>query len=551
MSLKCNMTPERREEAFEHFDFWIFGEEEEAARECFDPILFYESLPRDQRRYWCTACRHTWEEGRKRLGGKHKDEVTCRYCQRSHQLLNVNKYQFKMSSLRRWVHTVFVRTAEDGALLIAAGLLQRRFCWDDLFGELDWLPKKLYYMKPGELQGWEADWGNEFRESAWRPTPTVREPFQRTMNYTYDGSYFVIGAEQIERSAFRYCRLQDYYLLGEEVNLYHELRETSGVVKYLAAYAMYPSMEIAERLMLFEAMDDLICTGKKNARLLNWEGRTPAEFLRMSKADAKLFVNREMEFGDLEVWRRLAKDMTFCSFAEASYQLGGCGAFEMVKKIADDRGIDFRDAAKYIKKHFAGDLAQIDKEKKVRLWRDYLDMAQQLAYDLEDWTVLMPKNLLDRHDAAAQLIEYRKHEAEEKQYADLYKRLCKKFSFSMGGLTVVVPKTSMEIVAEGKTLHHCVGGYAARHLNGKTVILFIRKSRRPERSFLTVELSTDKKPRIRQVHGYRNEMYRGGEHHDPEEAYDWFLSAWLGWVRAGSKRDKQGNPILKQEVETA
>lgn len=127
-------------------------------------------------------------------------------------------------------------------------------------------------------------------------------------------------------------------------------------------------------------------------------------------------------------------------------------------------------------------------------------------------------------------------------------KLRKKFGFSAGGLTVVVPKNSDEIVQEGKTLRHCVGGYAARHMDGKVVILFIRKARRPERSFLTVELSPDDKPRVRQVHGYRNDLYA---HSSPEEKYAWFFDTWLGWVRAGSRRDRKGNPIVKEEAKTA
>ena len=131
----------------------------------------------------------------------------------------------------------------------------------------------------------------------------------------------------------------------------------------------------------------------------------------------------------------------------------------------------------------------------------------------------------------------------------------KKYGFALGELRVVIPMSSAEIVQEGRTLHHCVGGYAARHIEGKTTILFIRKRRTPGRSFLTVELAADKRGRVSivQVHGYRNEGYASGAEKEavrPSTRYKWFLDAWIGWVNAGSERDKEGNPVLPETDKT-
>ena len=60
----------------------------------------------------------------------------------------------------------------------------------------------------------------------------------------------------------------------------------------------------------------------------------------------------------------------------------------------------------------------------------------------------------------------------------------------------------MKIIAEGANLHHCVGGYAERHAEGKLHILFIRRKEAPDKSFYTMEVSTDGK--IMQVRGLRN-----------------------------------------------
>ena len=178
------------------------------------------------------------------------------------------------------------------------------------------------------------------------------------------------------------------------------------------------------------------------------------------------------------------------------------------------------------------------------MWRDYLSMAEKLAYDLKERTVAMPKELRARHDAAAETLRVEETKDEMTRYKRRRRMLEKRFGFSLGELKVVIPTCSAEIIQEGKTLRHCVGGYAARHIEGKTTILFIRKRRTPGRSYLTVELYEEKdKWKIKQIHGYRNEGYKGAVR--PEVRHGAFLEAWLDWVNDGSPRDKKGEPIMK------
>ena len=49
---------------------------------------------------------------------------------------------------------------------------------------------------------------------------------------------------------------------------------------------------------------------------------------------------------------------------------------------------------------------------------------------------------------------------------------------------------------------------------------------------------------IKQIHGYRNERDSGDR---PEDRHREFLSKWLSWVRSGSPRDSQGNPVTKEK----
>jgi hypothetical protein len=112
------------------------------------------------------------------------------------------------------------------------------------------------------------------------------------------------------------------------------------------------------------------------------------------------------------------------------------------------------------------------------------------------------------------------------------------------GLCIVVPEDDRQIINEGKTLHHCVGGYAERHMSGATTILFLRKEKTPHRSYITIEMCGKQGNDIRQIHGYGNEHKDGKRLASPQERHGAFIDLWLAWLKSGSKRDKSGRPVL-------
>ncbi len=107
--------------------------------------------------------------------------------------------------------------------------------------------------------------------------------------------------------------------------------------------------------------------------------------------------------------------------------------------------------------------------------------------------------------------------------------------------------STQEIIDEGQQLRHCVGGYAQRHAEGKLAILFLRDDTRPYTPLVTIEMNGTK---LVQIHGFRNER-DGAE--NPRKVYAGIVGPWLAWVEAGSKRNKDGAPVLPKtkEVKTA
>lgn len=113
------------------------------------------------------------------------------------------------------------------------------------------------------------------------------------------------------------------------------------------------------------------------------------------------------------------------------------------------------------------------------------------------------------------------------KYQKRYAALEKRYAFSNGEYQIVIPKGVNDIIEEGKILSHCVGGYAERHMKGKTTILFMRKCNAPAERLVTIEVKGN---RICQNYGFHDRKVSPAEQK--------FINTWIEWVRAGSHRTK-------------
>lgn len=546
---KCNLPEEERERVLDGVPRWLTGEEEDTAASLFPQYLFYDNV--GDRQVFCTACRERFSVSPKERG-KHGTDGTCPHCGRKATWAVVGKYSYKMSTLESWIKTAIAYPADNGGLYIIAGEVRRSFSWENLAGEIDWKPWKIYYFRRGAVMMASIGrvyncWDFSKSEDLAVFEERVKEPFApNKMNWAdYDGEYNIIGLESaLAASDFKYCQILPFYYYQFGARL-EELATAKYMMKYLAWYALHPQIEMAVKFGLSDAVEELIVAGKENKRLLDWNAADPAGFLRMNKQEAKSFLNSGLGFAELKLWRTCGKGIRLEQFMDI---VANVGAPNMPKltECAKSAGVKLPAAAKY-----ALNVKKLSVTRRITTWKDYLDMAGKLGYDLKEMTVAMPKDLDARHDAAAAALEYQEDKIMAEKYKTRYKRLLKCYEFELNGLRIVIPKTEREIINEGKTLHHCVGGYAARHMEGKSTILFLRKARTPGRSFLTIELAKNKKKQvyIMQIHGYRNDRYRAAVR--PEDKYSWFLKPWLDWVNSGSKRDKDGKPIIENKEATA
>lgn len=345
----------------------------------------------------------------------------------------------------------------------------------------------------------------------WEACKSIFEPFGAGWGVEED--YIVLRRHVIGQSHLRYHGFWEFAKRQRITNY--------GLMKYLGEYAARPQLEMLGRIGMDNIIRRLIYGGRVGR--LNWRAKTPWGLLGLSKGDWKLYMTNQPLDG-LPYIKRLMKEAG-ADWRTAEALLDGMCWREdefctELPALLKSTGVSAKRAA-----------AWFEKQNRSRsYWLDYLQMARKLGYDLTRERVAFPKDLTEAHDRAVSQVKWEEDKALAAAYGPRYEKLAQVYTYEADGLAVVVPKSQNEIIAEGKILEHCVGGYARRHMEGTNTILFIRQTEQPETPFLTVQVDGEQ---IIQVHGYRNDRGRL----PAEVEYKEFLGQWLREVhrrRAGA-----------------
>lgn len=150
-------------------------------------------------------------------------------------------------------------------------------------------------------------------------------------------------------------------------------------------------------------------------------------------------------------------------------------------------------------------------QEQCRNYTDYLRMCEERNVNLDDKTNLLPNNINEAHDAMVWLRDEEEankkiegYKKSEKKFTKATERFQKLFFLETDDYILRPAATAAEIVREGQHQHNCVGhaGYIERMMEGKCVILFLRKKDSPEMSFYTIE--TDVRGNLRQAYAKFN-----------------------------------------------
>lgn len=129
-------------------------------------------------------------------------------------------------------------------------------------------------------------------------------------------------------------------------------------------------------------------------------------------------------------------------------------------------------------------------------YNDYLRLATEMGYPMDHKEVLYPKNIKLYHDDLQKKYKQIKSELVNKGIKATANKLMK-YRYESDGLIIVPAQSNEELIAESKALNHCVRTYAEKVAEGKTGIMFVRKSEAPDVPYVTLELNGKKVIQVR------------------------------------------------------
>ena len=299
----------------------------------------------------------------------------------------------------------------------------------------------------------------------------------------------------LKGTAWEYSQLKPFYL---------KLHEPMEVIPYLQSYLRYSMIEYLVKLGLIRIVTYVVYS-RINEQWIHPDGKNPREVLGVSPQDIPLLQAVNANIQQLALLRELRERniranvplLIWCENIAEYQRKDLLFALQFTTPMKLIRYID----AQYEKmKDEIVPIGVRRYENKFRVlseYNDYLRVAVKLEYDLKSSFVLFPRNLNKAHDLAASLYWQNESEINDRVIGAAYAELLKRYGFAKNGLTVLPPKTAREIVSEGHALHHCVGTYVSKVVNGESIILFLRKMEDPDTSFYTMELRDGKLAQIR------------------------------------------------------
>ena len=545
----------------------------DAVNDLFTPYVFYRKKGIG-REFWTSCChangrylgedrtRTMTPEDRDALWSGHNDYIYCPFCGRWAKLKCVGKIG-RGAALEEYQPVVFLHVAKDGQTIWAQGYWSKKEYakenTDTLCAEPLYMPKVVYRFRPGEALYWEK-WS-----SGWvRETKSFGiEPFRRNGLYSAVESYSVIGLERLKESFLRYIDVPGALRMLEP---YNRSEKTAALMRFLQLAAQYPQqVEMLLKMGLFDIIGEWVFWNKKNAAVLRWNETDPRKAFRLNGAELKEWIGSGGNTNTLAMRKILLKNGIQAGISEAeriSQELNRDEkSLREIFRRAEQWHAKGKTVLRYLQRLTGGCLmggGYRTMGMVLQIWKDYLNAAEENGVELWKKKNLLPEDLWTAHDAETKKQRERREAQQKKAAMEKAERdravwekrteeVREKYVLEMDGLVIVAPECEQDILNEGKALCHCVGGYADRHRNGRTTILFLRRTEAPKEPFLTIEMNGNK---LVQIHGYRNEgvhSAKGRFAPDPKEVYKDWLEVWLKWLKAGSRRRKDGTPVLPKK----
>ena len=463
---------------------------------------------------------------------EHKEKVHCPNCQ---SLTILFKSGFGKQYLSATGHYLAFSTYEN-TCFFSAWECVRSYTDNDTggfpTGETTYSLKAVYPMQQGLMLKIKP--GAQYYRGKWRNGHKLIKSITPPDEYGFYADES-ITEEKLKGTCLEHSQLHVLENTCCSMNAY-----ITAKFKYLPLYLKTPIVEVVVSTGNLNLYHDMANNSRtKRNKVFDFSKRKAKDILRLKD-------NREVIFATENHWtmKMLQAYQMF-----ASKKMGTIEVFEkdykadLVRIIESDR-LDKQDKVDWVlirylhkmrvsENHEAGMCAVIV------FYKDYLKMAEELGIDTDCHYNRYPKDLMGKHDEYARIISENKKAREEQLATDTFEKL-KKCTYQDDTYIIRPAMSEQEIIDEGKTLQHCVGGgsYYNAHIQGSSYIFFMRKVDAPNIPLYTTQIAGDLK-RIIQNHGYNNDR-----DNPKPEAVRAFTDKWLRYI----EQLKKTKPPKQKEV---
>lgn len=394
----------------------------------------------------------------------------------------------------------------------------------------DFLQETVRYAIRGNKT---AKWQKQGKESYYMRTERYElDEWTRWQdNRIYDGSYFFYPTgieEALSGTAMQYADLEGYL---------EERGHNKNPIYFLEYHARYPVIEFLWKAGYRNIVHNRIFgMDRENRNAILWERKKLKECFKFPLRILKLMPPEEWSLNDIQrvndLWEKYGGKVTDTEIRLVLQSKVDIQLWSRATTYANAGRI-----LKYIKnqtdkrKEKNPDKRSISQNDTAQAYRDYLQECEQLHLDLHDKEILFPKDLTAAHNRTMEQVKFEKNKADQEKFQKAVEKL-EKFAWGEGEFFIRPAREQMELTAEGKALHHCVGGYIKRMAEGETAIFFLRKVSEPDKPFYTLELQ---KKRVIQCRTEHNASY------DRKPDVKKFVDMWMEKVvkKGGNKKAKE------------
>jgi len=366
-----------------------------------------------------------------------------------------------------------------------------------------------------------------------------------------DGEIYPGWKEAVQQSTLKYCPLDQLEKMGRE-NWGKMTKNVVNTIDALMTYANNPAIEMYCKMNMHKLVRRILWKEGKLG-IINRRKDTLQGQLRLKK---KEHINSVMKaHGDTDLLETL-------QFEEKE---GYSWKPEQEEWIAEKFDREMKNRLKHLLEYMTLQqlINRVEKYAKQKfdpvpegwtaygsykrnvIWEydDYLNMREALGYDMTNSVFIYPRDLEEAHNQMVKESTERHDELfikkKNKEFSKIavkYKSLCKRYQASAEGYIIRPAKDAGEIIVEGRTLHHCVGGdnYLSKHNKGTSTILFLRKEKTPDTPYITIEIEGTE---IRQWYGAHDKKPK-------QEFFDRFLKDYTAQLKNREKKPEKAGQAL-------